>query len=222
MQSSKTPKFYLVLSVVLIGLIVLILREGESRFRAVAKARALEDKLQRMNAEKSTLVEELELRVGELEGMLQEARVREQEFQAARDMEVALLNSQIEEGKAALRAASVAHEAALAAKEAELEGFQSRSAAEAKKLEDLVREKSGENQELAADLEKASQKYNALLKKKESLEEQGRDLEKKLSGSQAALAALKLQAQAMALAAASVPAEASAPAASGPLPDTAD
>lgn len=193
-MSSQSPKFYIGVSVIVVGLLALFLRESEMRSRAEAKARAFEEQLQSTTAEKSTLVEELEQQAATLQGHLADAQTHAQEIQAGRDADVSALNAQMEENK-------TAQETALAAKDQEIASMKTQSDAESQKLNALLQEKSGENQSLAADLEKASkkyseltsdlegasQKYNTLLQKKEALETRNLSLEKELAEARAAL-----------------------------------
>lgn len=163
-QNSKKRTFapYAV-GIVLLALILLLVRENEGRTAAETKLRNAEQSIDELRSEKSSLANELEAQVAELQEKLQDAASRH-------EMLVSEKKTEAQRHEAELGDAVARHEAEIRRKDAEMAEIETAAKTNAKKLGDLLAEKKAEVADLGAHLKETSLKYATLLKKKEALE----------------------------------------------------
>ncbi len=150
-------------TVAFLVLIFLLMRENEGRTAAETKLQNAQHMVEELRSEKSSLANELEAQVTELETKLQELSARY-------DALLIEKRAEAERYEARISDAAVQHDAELKEKDSQIADGDARAKADAKKLNDLLAEKKTEITDMGARLEEASAKYSELLKKREALE----------------------------------------------------
>ena len=144
-------------------LIFLLLKENEGRTAAEEKLRDMQYKVDALGTEKENVINELETRVAQLEGMVKESEERYTAMVEEKDAAIKGLDAASQEEAAR-------HGEALKEKADEISALETRSQEEAARLDVLLKEKNAEIHDLSARLEEAFAKTSSLLKKIETLE----------------------------------------------------
>jgi len=163
------------LAFLILGLVLLLVRESEGKVAAETKLNDLKFRMESATNQNESLISELKNTIHDLEQKISDLNAKHESEMTAKASEVQDRDAKIEEAGRRL-------EALKSDKDAEIADTEAKAKTQAEHLNGMIREKSAKMQELGNELEKASARYAELLKEKEAVEAHAISVEADVSG----------------------------------------
>lgn len=160
----------------LMGLVLLLVRENEGRVSAEQKVRLLQDRLDRVSVEQDNAITTLEAQSAELESRLKQSEDERVRLAEQKDSEIAALHIRSQEQAAR-------HAAELSAKDGLYGQLKERADSDLAQIRALLERKSAELKDLGAELQTQSARHAKLIQRTEELEAETVRLRREISGS---------------------------------------
>ena len=167
MKIDKSKVIIGFLGFVVLGLVLLLVRESEGRVVAETKLNDLKYKMEATASENENISLDLKNIIHDLQMKIADLNAKYEANMAQRTAQIQELGSQMD---AEREASDKKYQGMLSQKDNEISETEARSKADNEKLNRLIQDKGAKISELGDELEKASARYSAVLREKESLE----------------------------------------------------